>query len=261
MPGLTPSPPEVGDRLCLPLLQRGDLGLQPLQLAADARQLRLRLLILQVLVPMLLLDQRFDLSTEEPQEGVPVDRVKPVVERASPDSFPAVLSLSVPPLRCHSEFRSSMGPLSSAQTDLGRPSRAPASAPRTLRRAQAKRRDPRTERSWSKLRPYVTARSARFAKTKASAIPGALLLVKGRATAAGSGRTASEYKRFVSSSRCSPHRAVYRLSCGTVTIAEALPVLPATSFAVTSMVYVRLSFSFSCLFFFCFDASSDTVNE
>ena len=34
---------------------------------------------------MLLLDQRFDISTEEAQEGVPVDRVELVVELASPD--------------------------------------------------------------------------------------------------------------------------------------------------------------------------------
>jgi hypothetical protein len=35
---------------------------------------------------MLLLDQRFNLSTEDPQEGVPVDRVATVVELAQPRS-------------------------------------------------------------------------------------------------------------------------------------------------------------------------------
>src|SRR5260370_6836781 len=77
--------PRAGDQLRLSLFKGGDLDFQPLQFAVDARHLRLDLLILKVVLPMLLLDQRFHLSAEKPQPGVPEDRVLPVVELAGPD--------------------------------------------------------------------------------------------------------------------------------------------------------------------------------
>src|ERR1022692_4310031 len=49
-----PSFPDAGDQLRLPFLQLGNLDLQPLQFAIDARQFRFRLPILQMAVPVLL---------------------------------------------------------------------------------------------------------------------------------------------------------------------------------------------------------------
>lgn len=58
---------EPGDQLRLALFKRGDLGLEPSQLAGDPRELRLRLLVLQVVAPVLPLDQRLDLAPQEPR--------------------------------------------------------------------------------------------------------------------------------------------------------------------------------------------------
>jgi hypothetical protein len=53
---LTSSHSQVGRQLYLPLLQRGDSGPQPSELTVDPVELRPGLLVLQVAVPMLLLD-------------------------------------------------------------------------------------------------------------------------------------------------------------------------------------------------------------
>src|ERR1035438_8498891 len=78
-----PSFPDAGDQLRLPFLQLGNLDLQPLQFAIDARQFRFRLPILQMAVPVLLNDQRFHFTPKKPQPRVPVHRGNPVLQRAS----------------------------------------------------------------------------------------------------------------------------------------------------------------------------------
>ena len=72
--------------------------LQPLQLAVDERELRLRLLVLQVLIPVLFRDQRLDLTSKKPQEGGPVDGVAAVLELAGPDRLDDLI-LRQPELR------------------------------------------------------------------------------------------------------------------------------------------------------------------
>src|SRR5205085_12513372 len=67
-------------------------------------------------------DQRFHLSPEKPQPGVPVHRALPVLERASPDRpdalvlrqielLPRRLVAECGALALHSESKSSIGPL------------------------------------------------------------------------------------------------------------------------------------------------------
>ena len=88
-----PSLPVLGDQLRLSLFEPSDLGLQALQV--DARELRLRLVVLQVVIPVLLLDQRLDLTSKKPQEGVPVDAVVAVLELAGPDRLDDLILRSI----------------------------------------------------------------------------------------------------------------------------------------------------------------------
>jgi len=96
--------------------------LQPPQFAVDVRQLSLALPVLKVILTVFLPDQCLNLSPEKCHPRVTVYGAFPVLELASPyrpddlvfrqHSSRAVLSLRVAPLRCHSESRLSIGPLS-----------------------------------------------------------------------------------------------------------------------------------------------------
>lgn len=106
--------PELGHQLCLARLQRRDPSPEPAQLTVDSRQLRLRLPVLQAAVSDLGLDPLRPRgegvagtgSRASSRGGTAAHRSgsPPTISSwVSPSSARAVLSLSVAPLRCHSE--------------------------------------------------------------------------------------------------------------------------------------------------------------
>lgn len=76
---------QTGDERGSALLQRGQLGPQPLQLTVDPHQLGARLHLPEVLVAVSGLDEFLDLAAQEPEPWVPVRRVEAVVELAGVD--------------------------------------------------------------------------------------------------------------------------------------------------------------------------------
>src|SRR5436190_17146297 len=72
-------------QVSLPLFQPGNLALQPLQFAVDARQLRFRQPSVEVVLPVFAPDHRFHLSPEKPQPWVAIHRAFAAVQPASLD--------------------------------------------------------------------------------------------------------------------------------------------------------------------------------
>jgi hypothetical protein len=106
---------QIAAELGSPLLESGQLGPQAPDLAVDARQLRPGLLFADGTVAVPGPGEGLDLAAEQSQPRAPVHIGLAVLQRAridravdlvpvSPNSWRAVLSLSVAPLRCHSSF-------------------------------------------------------------------------------------------------------------------------------------------------------------
>ena len=113
LPGRSGS--EVGAELGSPFLELGQFRAQAPDLAVDALQLCPGLLFADVPVAVPGPGECLDFAAEQSQPRVPVHRGLAVLQRArvyrvvdlvlgQPNSWRAVLSLSVAPLRCYSSF-------------------------------------------------------------------------------------------------------------------------------------------------------------